>query len=64
MSPELNFPAERDKPRPFGLSSRNWVSKPKELYKAPELPTQVYDAALNNFARLSMSAALASPITK
>jgi hypothetical protein len=39
--------------------------KPRELH--PQLPhnhTQIYDAALNNFARLSMSAVLASPITK
>jgi|HubBroStandDraft_4_1064222.scaffolds.fasta_scaffold03926_8 hypothetical protein len=35
------------------------VVKPTTIYDC-----QIYDVALNNFARLSMSAALASPITK
>ena|GEM_PF-4130782 len=41
-----------------------WEINPKELYKAAECQRHIYDAALNNFARPSMSAALASPITK
>jgi hypothetical protein len=49
-----------------GLQPRFWLSIISELLaKSSALRASIYDAsALNNFARLSMSAALASPITK
>jgi hypothetical protein len=50
-----------------GLSLRTVseiLNTSEKLYKAPEFRHHIYDAALNNFARLSMSPGLASPITK
>lgn len=38
--------------------------KPEDCAKGEDYRRKIYDAALNNFARLSMSAALASPMTK
>jgi hypothetical protein len=46
------------------LAATLLLIRTKELCKAAEFRHHIYDAALNNFARLSMSAALASPITK
>jgi hypothetical protein len=49
-----------------GLHPRFWSAIISELLaKSSALRASIYDAsALNNFARLSISAALASPITK
>jgi hypothetical protein len=61
VSIELNFAEEETS---FRLSSLDWGRILKNCAKHQYYQRQLYDAALNNFARLSMSAALASPITK
>jgi len=47
------------------LTSRTWKSTPEDPQEGNRVTdSQIYDAALNKFARLSMSAALASPTMK
>ena len=60
--PRDELAAERDKLQ-FEFSDIGFRIL-KNFAKHQDYRPQIYDAALNNFARLSMFAALASPITK